>query len=95
MLLFKELAKETLKGVFLNTNKIKLVTQSSVFEYNAGAILVALSPRLDPTSKFIAVKYHWFRSHIGSYKNGSKPISVKKIDGKVNIADIFTKSSRK
>ena len=54
----KDLAKETLKGLGLNTKKIKAVTKSSLFEDNSGAIVVALSPRLNPTSKFIAVKYH-------------------------------------
>ena len=73
----------------------KVVTQSSVFEENAGAIVVASSPCLTPTSKFIDVKYHWFRSHIDSDKNGSKPISIEKIDGRVNPADISTKSKSK
>ena len=56
---------------------------------------MASSPFLTPTSKFIAVKYHWLLSHVDSYRNGSKPIPINKIDGKVNPADIFTKSNSK
>ena len=65
------------------------------FEENAGTIVVALSPHLNTTSKFIAVKYHWFRYHTDSDKNGSKPIFIKKIDGKVNPEEIFTKGKSK
>ena len=63
-----------------------------MFENNARALQVAQSPRLTPTSKFIAVKYHWFCSHIKTISNSSRPIQILKIDGKVNPADIFTKS---
>ena len=92
---FKTPAKETLKGLGINTNKLKVVTQSSVFEENSGDIVLASSPRLNPTSKFICVQYQWFRSHIDSDKNFSKPIPINKIDGKVNPADIFTKINSK
>ena len=95
MILFRALIKETLEGIGLNTNKLKVVTQSSVFEYNAGARLVASLPRLTPTSKLIDVKYHWFCSYIDSDNNGFKPISINKIYGKVNPVDIFTKSKSK
>ena len=56
---------------------------------------MASFPRLNPIGKFTVVKYHWFLSNIDSDKNGSKPISIEKIDGKVNPADIFTKSKSK
>ena len=72
-----------------------MVTKSSVFEDISGAIVLASSPRLTPNGKFIAIKYHWFRSHIEYNNNGSKPISTKKIDGKINPAEIFTKSKSK
>jgi hypothetical protein len=88
---FKELVSEVVEGIGLDKKKIVVVTQSSVFEDNAGAIVVARSPRMTPTSKFIAVKYHWFRDHIDTNGNKSKPIKILKIDGKVNPADIFTK----
>jgi len=88
----KVLAKEVIKNLGFNDSKLRVITQSSVFEDNAGALQVAQSPRLTPTSKFIAVKYHWFRSHIKAISNSSQPIQILKIDGKVNPADIFTKS---
>ena len=95
MLLFKALAKEILKELGLNTKKIRVVTQSSVSEDNAGAIVVSSSPCLTHTCKFISVKYHWFCFHIDSDRNGSKSIYIDKIDGKVNPADIFTNSNNK
>ena len=95
LLLFKYLTKETLKGIILNTMKLKVVTQSQVIEDNAGAIVLASPTRLNPISKSIAVKYHWFRSHIDSDRNGFKLIYIEKIDGKFKPEDIFTKSNSK
>ena len=40
---------------------------------------------MTPTSKFIAVKYHWFREHVG------KAFDIVKISGNEQIADMFTK----
>ena len=72
-----------------------MTTQSSAFEDNAGTIQVAKCPRLTLTSKFIAVKYYWFHSHIDTRNDGTKPMSIEKIDRKVNPADIFMKSKSK
>ena len=72
-----------------------MVTRSSVFEDNADAIVVTSSPRLTHTCKLISVKYHWFYFHIGSDRNVSKSIYIKKFYGKVNPAEIFTKSKSK
>ena len=102
---FKELAKDVVKGLGMDNRRLQFITKSSTFEHrplnfvdksnvhedNAGAIVVATSPRLTPTSKFIAVKYHWFRSHIDP-GDGSRPIKICKILGAENPADIFTKS---
>ena len=41
--------------------------------------------KLTSTSKFIAVKYHWFRQHVG------KAFDIVKISGNEQIADMFTK----
>ena len=54
----KALSKETLKGFGLNTKILKVVNQSLVFEDNAGDIIVASPHHINPTSKFISVKYH-------------------------------------
>ena len=53
---FKVLTKESLQGIGLNTKKLNIFTQSSVFKDNSGAIIVASSPRLNPTTTFISVK---------------------------------------
>ena len=43
------------------------------------------SPRMTPSSKHIAVKYHWFRQHVG------KEFVIRKIKSENQKADIFTK----
>ena len=63
------------------------VIQSTVFEDNNGAISTATAVRLSPRTKHIAVKYHFFKSHI----NEDSGISLSKIDANLQKADIFTK----
>jgi hypothetical protein len=63
------------------------VIQSTVFEDNNGAISTATAVKLSPRTKHIAVKYHFFKSHI----NGDSGISLSKIDTNLQKADIFTK----
>ena len=46
---------------------------------------MAQSPRLTPTSKHIAVKYHWFRDHIG------KDFDIEHVESEQQVADLFTK----
>jgi hypothetical protein len=60
---------------------------STVFEDNNGAITLALSPKISPRTKHIAIKYHHFRTSIGQ----SKGIVIQKIDTDLQKADIFTK----
>ena len=43
----------------IDSEKLKFVSRSTVYEDNDGAIVVATSPRITPISKHIAVKYHW------------------------------------
>ena len=57
----------------------------TVYEENNGFIVVETSPRMTPTSKHIAVKYHWFRQHI------RKEFMIRKIELENQMADIFTK----
>ena len=61
------------------------MSSSTVYDYNTGAIVVATSQRMNPTSKYIAVKYHWLRHHIG------KKFMIRKIGSENQKADIFTK----
>ena len=61
------------------------MSSSNAYEDNNRAIVVATSPRMTPTSKHIAVNYHWFRQHIG------KEFVIWKIESENQKADIFTK----
>ena len=70
----------------------KISTLSTVFEDNRAAKILATTdpPRLTPRSKHIALRYHWFRSHIG-VKNGHG-IQIVDVASKKNKADMFTKA---
>ena len=70
----------------------KISTISTVFEDNRAAKILATTepPRLTPRSKHLAVRYHWFRSHIG-VKDG-KGIIIEDVQSSLNKADFFTKA---
>jgi histone deacetylase 1/2 len=55
------------------------------FEDNSGALEMAQTHKLRPRTKYINVKYHHFRTHVG------KTITVHKIDSKNQLADGLTK----
>lgn len=61
---------------------------STVFEDNEPCLKLANMelPRMTNRSKHIAIKYHWFRSHVG------KELTVSPISTEDQLADIFTKS---
>ena len=61
------------------------MSSSTIYEDNNGAIVVATSPSITPTSKHIYVKYYWFRQHFG------KEFLIRKIKSENLKADIFTK----
>ena len=82
----KELVTELLQGMVIDSGKLRFVSKSTVFEDNSSAIQVATCPKLTPTSKFIAVKYHWFRQHVESGE-----IHITKVESSQQLADIFTK----
>ena len=86
LLPIKNLITEVMENFKLD-RKIEFISKSTVYEDNNGAIRVATCPRLTPTSKFIAVKYHWFRQHVEN-----KEIRIQKVDTSLQKADIFTKS---
>ena len=60
---------------------------STVFEDNQACLALATTdpPHMTPRSKHIAIKYHWFRSHLG------KEIKIQYCPSEINAADIFTK----
>ena len=70
----------------------RISTISTVFEDNRAAKILATTepPRLTPRSKHIAIRYHWFRSHLG-VKNGNG-IIIKDVASALNKADFLTKA---
>ena len=57
--------KEVIDNLGIDSEKLKLVSSSTIYEDNNRSIVVATSPRMNPTSKNIAVNYHWLRQHVG------------------------------
>jgi len=66
----------------------KVTAISTVWEDNNGALKLANKelPICTPGSKFFAIKYHWFRSHVQSGE-----VEVVEVDTKAQAADPFTK----
>ena len=85
LLPLKSLIKEVIDKLGIDIEKLKFVSISTIYEDNNGAIVVATSPRMTPSSKHIAVRYHWFRQHVG------KEFVIRKIESENQKADIFTK----
>ena len=81
----KSLIKEVIDNLGIDCENLKFVSSSTVYEDNNGAIVMATSPRMTPSSKHIAVKYHWFRQHVG------KEFVIRNIKSENQKADIFTK----
>ena len=65
LLPLKSLIKEVIDNLGIESENLKFVSSSTVYEDNNGAIVVATSPRMTPSSKHISVRYHWFRQHVG------------------------------
>lgn len=63
---------------------------STVFEDNKSALELANCPKYRPRTKYIALKYHFFRSWITKGL-----IKIKSIGAKEQQADIFTKPLEK
>jgi hypothetical protein len=60
---------------------------SKEFEDNNGALGLTLSPMITPRTKYIGVKYHYFREHIDLEKG----VMIHKIKSAEHKADILTK----
>ena len=65
----------------------KSLVRSTVFEDNQGCLSLVNVPKMSPRNKYIALKYHFFCSHIGE----SQGIVAKYINTLEQKADIFTK----
>ena len=61
----KRFIKEVIDNLVIDSEKLKFMSSSTIYEDNNGAIFVSKSPRITPTSKHIDVKYHWFRQNVG------------------------------
>ena len=80
-------------GHSIGLDEERLTTfKTTVWEDNVGAMTLAnLEPgRMTPRSKFYAVKYHWFRSHLKPNR-----VVIEKIDTNEQRADILTKGLRR
>eukprot|EP00957_Ditylum_brightwellii_P100256 7640022-Ditylum_brightwellii.AAC.1 len=66
--------------------ELKFVSKFTAYEDNNDAIRVASCQKMTPTSKFIAIKYHWFRQHMESGE-----VEIVKVESSKQLADIFTK----
>ena len=80
---FLEELKETMPVI----GDAKAVVNSTVFEDDNEALHMATSPKMTPRTKWIAIKYHFFKDHIGVEKG----IILKKISSDLQVGDIFTK----
>ena len=85
LLSLKSLIKEVIDNLVIGIENLKIVSSSTIYEDNNRAIVVATISRMTPTSKHIAVKYHWFRQHVG------KEFVIWKIKSENHKADSFTK----
>ncbi|CAB9522042.1 expressed unknown protein [Seminavis robusta] len=63
------------------------LVRSTVFEDNQGCLSLVNVPKMSARNKYLALKYHFFRSNIGE----SKGIVAKYIPTLEQRADIFTK----
>ena len=73
------------------------VIESTIFEDNQGCLSLVNVPKMSPRNKYLALKYHWFRSHIGPAAIGpdgepEKGFIAKYIPSERQTADGFTKS---
>ena len=82
----KSLIKEVIDNLGINSDKLKFLPISTVYEDNNGYIGVAKIPIMTPTSKHIDVRYHRFRKHVGN------KFMIWMIESENHKADIFTKS---
>ena len=81
----KSLIKEVVENLGIDSEKMKFVSSSTVYEDNNGSIFVATSPSTTPTSKHISVKYHFSGQHVG------REFVIQEIQSEIQRADIFTK----
>ena len=65
LLPLKSLIKEVIENLGIDSENMKFVSSSNVYEGKIGAIVVAKIPGTTPTSNQIYIKYHWLRQNVG------------------------------
>ena len=63
-LLLESLIKYGIENLGIDSENLKFLSISTVYEDNNGAIVVSTSPSMTPKSNHIAVKYNWCRQHV-------------------------------
>ena len=53
------LTKEVIDNVGIDSEKLKFLSRSTVYEENNGAMVVSKIPMITPRKNHIYVKYHW------------------------------------
>jgi Reverse transcriptase (RNA-dependent DNA polymerase) len=86
LLPLRRLLEELSSKMDLPVIKQSLV-RSTVFEDNMGCLSLVTLPKMSPRNKYLALKYHFFREHIGE----AKGIVARYIPTLQQRADIFTK----
>ena len=88
LLPMRALLKEIGETMDLDIVSNKSLVRSTVFDDSTGCLSLVNVPKMSPRNKYLALKYHFFRSNIGE----DKGIVAKYINTKQQLADIFTKS---
>ena len=65
----------------------KTLVRSTVFEDNQSTLCLVNVPKMSPRNKYLALKYHFFRSHIGE----DKGIVAKWVSTSSQRGDLMTK----
>ena len=61
---FNNLIKEVIDNLVIDSDNMKFLSRSNVYEGNNSTIVVKTSLRVTPTSRHISVKFHWFWQHV-------------------------------
>ena len=61
----RSLSEEVIDNLVIDTEKLNFVSISTIYEDNNRSIVVAKSLSMNPTTKHIAIKYHWCRQQVG------------------------------
>ena len=85
LITLKIIIKEVIDNLGIDIKNLKFVSRSTAYKGNNGFKVVTTSPWVNPISKNIAFKYHWFSNHFG------KEFMIRKIKLENHKTHIFTK----